>query len=196
MTSRPPSRAKPEMSETERQLRGLLAIKFQSYGAPADKMAKLDADIAALESIYNAPKKERRKWQEGDEPLEHHYQCNVITWWTKQHNYYHLPSRALFSIPNAQILMKQATNRNAVLHYLKAEGMRDGILDMMLAVVRAPYAGLFIESKRSKGIVSQDQQDYLDYFNAAGYKAVVARSDEIAIQFIKTYLTGESSEQT
>jgi hypothetical protein len=126
-------------------------------------------------------------------PTEHEYQCKVITWFTRQHKVLGVPdARALYAVPNAQILMRSARNVNAVLSYLMAEGMRKGPPDLNLDVMRKGYGGLRIEMKRGEdGVLSAEQVWYQNYLNGAGYKAVVCRSDMEAINAIKSYLGRE-----
>ena len=76
----------------------------------------------------------------------------------------------------------------------KAEGMISGISDLFLPLPLGKYAGLYIEMKKpktatsAKGVLSQNQKDFLDYANAVGYKAVVAYGAMEAINYIKEYL--------
>lgn len=86
----------------------------------------------------------------------------------------------------------------------KAEGMKSGISDIFLpypicsdngdGTHRMIYAGLYIEMKRpkvanvSKGVISQNQKDFLEYANKVGYKAVVCYGATEAIEAIKNYL--------
>jgi hypothetical protein len=182
-----------EMSDTETKLRNAEWTLFQAkgFGASDEKLKPLQEQVAALRAMCDRPKVVRTRPVKTviDEPIEHDEQCDIVTWWTRHHKHWNIPALALFAIPNGQILMRSAKNPAAVMNYLKKEGFRDGVSDMMLAVVRPPYAGLFIENKRlKKGGLSTEQRWYMDYFNAAGYKAVMCRGHQAAIDEIKLYL--------
>lgn len=72
---------------------------------------------------------------------------------------------------------------------LKAEGVKSGISDMMLACPRGAYHGLFIElKKRDGGKVSTAQQDWINRLNQAGYLATVAHGAKEAVDIIINYL--------
>lgn len=89
---------------------------------------------------------------------------------------------------------------------MKAEGLRDGVPDVALPVpvfdwddIRLKYCkyhGLYIEMKIEKrrnqkdGGCSEDQLEWLDYLNKAGYKAVVCYNWEEAVNVIEEYLNG------
>ena len=72
---------------------------------------------------------------------EHQEQSAVISWWALAHRQYGLPEFALFAIPNggARDVITGAR--------LKAEGVRRGVVDLMLAKPNGTFSGLFIEMK-------------------------------------------------
>ncbi len=78
---------------------------------------------------------------------------------------------------------------------LKAEGVRKGIPDMMLAVVRAPYAGLFLEGKTEDGRLSDEQKEVIAYLKKAGYRCEVPRSPEDYMAWIGNYLGEPNGQQ-
>lgn len=54
---------------------------------------------------------------------------------------------------------------------LKAEGVKKGFPDIILAAARGKYHGLFIEMKRRRDYaISQDQEDWKQFLEAQGYK--------------------------
>jgi hypothetical protein len=136
-----------------------------------------------------ADAKPRAPRQASTIPSEHEEQKAVVAWWGLQGKAWGYPRNALFAIPNAQALIKFADNPNAFLTYLKVEGMRDGMLDLMLAVPANGRHGLFIEMKRSKGgVVSDEQSANVEMFTRLGYDASVRHGAEAGIAAIKTYL--------
>ena len=116
---------------------------------------------------------------------EHQMQCAVIRWWQYAHHSYKLPEFALFAIPNGGA-------RDAVTGALmKAEGVRAGAPDLMLAVPWGPYhdnSGLFIEMKANKNKPTSQQLAFIAYLESAGYKCAVHWSAISAIEEIKAYL--------
>lgn len=91
----------------------------------------------------------------------------------------------MFAIPNGG---KRSGRTGAM---LKAEGVKSGISDIMLAYPCNGYYGLFIELKKRNGKPSdvlESQQDWIDRLNQAGYLAKVAYGAKEAVQIIKDYL--------
>jgi hypothetical protein len=77
----------------------------------------------------------------------------------------------------------------------KAMGVKAGVPDVFLDVPRGGFHGLRIEMKRRKGgRVSDDQADWLDYYNANGYRAVVCYGWDEARMEIEDYLRGGGEE--
>ena len=123
------------------------------------------------------------------EASEHQHQVAVINWWGNQCNFYNLPRFALFSIPNANMLLGKANNPALVMNYLKSEGFRKGAPDLMLAVPTEKHPGMFIELKRNeKAVIRPEQCEFQAYLCRIGYKAVICTSSEHAINSIKSYL--------
>lgn len=122
--------------------------------------------------------------------------------------------RWLFAIPNGATFGDDAKSRAIRGGRMKAEGLRDGVVDVMLPVSRPHnfniptswvYHGLFIEMKKPDvrlkrgpngpgpwdfGGVSDNQKEFLDFAVAQGYKCVVCYSWYEAANEIKIYLTG------
>lgn len=90
--------------------------------------------------------------------------------------------KRLFAIPNGGHRSKVTATR------LKMEGVRRGVPDLMLPVMRGGYGGLWIEMKTSKGRASPDQRDWLAYLSEAGYRAEVCHGTEAAIAVLEDYL--------
>jgi hypothetical protein len=115
-------------------------------------------------------------------PTEHQEQCAVIKWWWQVHKMYGLPVFALFAVPNggARDVITGAR--------LKAEGVRRGVYDLILAKPTSIYGGLFLEMKAGDNKPSEDQVSFGQYLTEAGYKASVHWSAQSAIEEIESYL--------
>jgi hypothetical protein len=133
----------------------------------------------------------RRQSVPSDFLTEHQEQVAVIEWWGLQGPVWGFPRKALFAIPNGQILMAHADNKQAVMGYLRAEGFRDGIPDLMLAVPFGGFHGLFIELKRAKpapSSISEDQVEYAAMLHELGYASGIHHGSASAISAIRHYL--------
>ena len=112
---------------------------------------------------------------------EHDEQVAVCQWWAAACASYGLPERALLAIPNA------ARRSYALASYMKAEGLRAGTPDMLLAVPHRNLGGLWIEMKRKPNKPSDEQIEMIDFLEC-GYAVKVAYSADEAIDTIKEYL--------
>jgi hypothetical protein len=120
-------------------------------------------------------------------PSEHESQVAVIDWWNWQCKKWDLPPFALFAIPNAG-----AGAQRGQAGKMKAEGVRKGAPDLMLAVAYvdrgALCPGLLIEMKRKPNVPRPEQAEFILYLRLQGYHVVVAWCAEEAILAIKGYL--------
>lgn len=113
---------------------------------------------------------------------EHKEQAALVDWAARAAK--HTPGlNMLFSIPNG------GKRSPACANYMVAEGLKAGVPDLCLAYPVAGYAGLFIEMKRSEGILpSKSQKKWIDRLRQAGYRAEVCGSFEAAKKIILEYL--------
>lgn len=122
-------------------------------------------------------------------PSEHDEQCVVTDWWDLCCHTWGLPQFALFAIPNAG-----AGGQKGRAGWLKAEGVRPGVPDLMLAVAYtldgAFFPGLYIEMKRKPNVPSLDQKAVIAFLRLHGYHVVVAWDADEAMLAITGYLNG------
>ena len=141
-----------------------------------------EAELEKMDSL-------RRKPVTLDTVSEAQEQTAVMTW--ARYNERRYPMlKWLHHIPNGGMRSTMKAVR------LKAEGVRPGVSDLCLPVPRGGYHGMYIEMKRpdhSNGPTS-DQKDWLDYFNRAGYRAVVCYGYEEAVKEIQRYYGVPESE--
>ena len=118
------------------------------------------------------------------EPSEHDSQRAVCDWWRLACKGYGLPEFSLFAVPNG------GARHVAVARKLKAEGVRAGILDLVLTVPRIDLGcgALFVEMKRRPNKPSAEQEAVILYLRKRGYHAVVCYSAQEAITAISAYL--------
>lgn len=102
----------------------------------------------------------------------------------------------MFHIPNGG---SRGNGRDAMIRgaQLKAQGVKAGVCDIMLPVVRGKWAGLFIEMKKpdqrsvtgkGKGGVKSDQKEFGDFVSNQGYGYTVCYSWEEAARVVEGYL--------
>lgn len=94
------------------------------------------------------------------------------------------PDALLFAVPNGGLRNPRVAAR------LKAEGVKAGAPDLLLAEPRGPYVGMAIEMKRvGFGKLRRNQKDFLDRLAARGWCVVVAdRGVDYAFARVESYL--------
>ena len=110
-----------------------------------------------------------------------------VMWWAYGCKRYGIPETLLLAIPNG------GARHIAVARKLKAEGVRAGVSDYLLAVPRGVYHGLFLELKAGgpgipKGRVSKEQMAFGDTVRAQWYSFGVAYGTDEAINLVDMYL--------
>lgn len=90
----------------------------------------------------------------------------------------------LHHIPNGKKRSKGVAGQ------LKAMGVKRGIHDLFLPVVKAPYHGLYIEMKNPDGTggMTPEQKEYSEHCESQGYKWAECRNAGEAIDVIQTYM--------
>lgn len=146
------------------------------YAAMSGQPSRLDY------SGYDLDRKRAAPVRDENVPSEHQSQAAVISWWRLSCTGYQLPEFALFAIPNGGARDVITGSR------LKQEGVRAGILDLMLAVKRGNFGGLFIEMKKLGNRPSPAQKEVMDYLARAGYQRYVCWTSHAAIAAIREYL--------
>ena len=119
-------------------------------------------------------------------PTEDEEQMALFTWANHMAMTGRLPELArLFHVPNGGSRGPAEAGR------FKAMGVKPGVPDVFLDVPRGGFHGLRIEMKRrNEGKVSKDQTDWINYYNANGYRAVVCYGWDEARMEIEDYLRG------
>lgn len=110
---------------------------------------------------------------------EHAHQVTLIQEYDRLFSEY---EDLLFAIPNG------GKRSIKVALELKKEGVRSGVPDMMLAVAKGGYHGLFIELKKINGRAQPNQKKWQKMLREQGYKAEIIEGWEDAIKEIREYL--------
>lgn len=165
----------------DQQRMSIAAQRHLAMSAPPEKreaaMAFVEQQAASIPQ-----KRAYTKRTVANGPSEHQIQAAVIQWWAAAHKSFNLPKFSLFAIPNGGARDTITGAR------LKAEGVRPGSPDLMLAVRRDPCAGLFIEMKIHPNKLTDNQQKFQNYLIDAGYSACSCWTAEDAIQMISCYI--------
>ena len=117
-------------------------------------------------------------------PSEHEEQSALMRW-AELAAHQEPDLGLLFAIPNG------GHRHPSVAAALKREGVKSGVPDLFLPVVRAPFPGLFIELKAQSGTLSPTQKRWGDLLRAQGYAYAVAFGWEEAKDVLEGYLKGE-----
>lgn len=145
--------------------------------------AAIEAMLRAERKRKAAPRKAPKK--NADVPLEEDDQVALIKWfddWAPAE----LQGRLAASSGGARMAMKTAVRQ-------KRAGSRKGYPDLQLLVPHGGYHGLVIEMKRTRGgRIEPEQLEWLEWFAAMGYRAVVCKGFEAAKSVITDYLDGFS----
>lgn len=88
----------------------------------------------------------------------------------------------LFTCAPAVAKSARQGHENKMMGYLK------GFPDLFFAVPRKGYNGLFIELKTKSGRVQPEQEEIVQKLNDLGYKALICRGADFAIEAINNYL--------
>lgn len=91
--------------------------------------------------------------------------------------------KLLFHIKNET---KEGVRQVAIDRYL---GVKKGVPDLFLPVVRGAYHGLFIEMKTEKGRTSPEQEWWGEQLSMGGYLFRVCHGWKAAVQTLEQYLT-------
>lgn len=94
----------------------------------------------------------------------------------------------IFAVPNGGKRGKAQAGK------LKAEGVKAGMLDLILPVAVGGKHGLFLEMKAAGGRLTHEQKGWIDYLRGAGYAAAVAHGFDAARAVLVAYLaTGRTA---
>lgn len=114
---------------------------------------------------------------------EHNHQAALIRW-AALHTKKYPELKALYAVPNAA---KRTARQGA---WMKAEGLRAGVPDIVLPVPRGTYAGLFIEMKAGKNKPTPIQMEWHRVLREVGHRVEVCYSWLAAANVIEKYLNG------
>jgi len=106
---------------------------------------------------------------------EYDEQCRVI-------DYCDIMKIPVFAIPNggSRHLLEAVK--------LKRSGVRAGVPDLCIPLVRKGYNGLYIEMKRKGGKLRIEQKDWLELLNNNGYLAKACWGFDEAKELIEKYI--------
>lgn len=154
-----------------------------------NKWASHYASLAGLAPVHVKPVPDIKARAARLEPTEHESQKALIQWWDKQCVVWGVPKFALFAVPNGSVLAGDDIARARSMQRMKSEGFRNGAPDLILAVARKGFHGMYIEMKSRTGRASPEQIAFHSYLRDAGYCVEMLKSTELAIEAIKFYMS-------
>lgn len=120
-------------------------------------------------------------------PTEEDEQITLFEWAGRM-TYTYPELRWLYHVPNGGSRGKAEAGR------FKAMGVKSGVPDVALDIPRGGLHGLRVEMKRRDGgKLSDAQREWIDHYNAIGYRAVVCHGWQEAAKAIEEYLKGEET---
>jgi hypothetical protein len=120
-------------------------------------------------------------------PSEHGEQAAIIAW--ARMNEWRIPELALlFSTLNGIPIPASSMTRAKIINRMKAEGMKNGVPDLILLVPHGGYHGLVIELKVGANKPSDEQTWWLDALDKQGYRAVAIWGADECIKLLEDYL--------
>lgn len=121
------------------------------------------------------------------EPSEEQEQITLFEW-AETMTYTYPDLRWLYHVPNG------GSRGTAEAGRFKAMGVKSGVPDVALDIPRGGFHGLRVEMKRTKGgKLSDAQREWIDHYNAIGYRAVVCHGWQEAAKAIEEYLKREAT---
>ena len=121
------------------------------------------------------------------EPSEENEQITLFEWAATM-TYTYPELRWMYHIPNGGSRGKAEAGR------FRAMGVKSGVPDVALDIPRGGFHGLRVEMKRRDGgKLSDAQKEWIDHYNAIGYRAVVCHGWQEAAKAIEEYLKGEAT---
>lgn len=125
-------------------------------------------------------------------PLEAEEQAEVFAYLKTLDCYTHAGRRPAgdfaFAVPNGSVLAGDAGQRARQMRSMKAQGLKPAVSDIVIALPRQGFHGMFLEMKRVKySRVDDAQIEWRDLMTAVGYFAVICRGFDEAKQAIDGY---------
>lgn len=108
-------------------------------------------------------------------PTEHQIQCAVV-------DFCALKGIPIFAIPNGGFRHITTAKK------LQREGVKSGVPDLFIPIIRGKVGGMFLEMKRKGGKLSDVQKFWLNQLEEEGYRVKVAFSVDEAIKAIEDYV--------
>ena len=119
------------------------------------------------------------------QPTEAEEQAALFEWAS-----YYPELRFMYAVPNGG-------SRNVIeARNLKRQGVKSGVPDICLPVAAGGYHGLYIELKVGRNKPSENQEQWLEYLNKAGYMTKVCYGFQEARETIAGYISNRERRGT
>jgi len=94
----------------------------------------------------------------------------------------------MFAIPNG------GHRKISVARRLKREGVKAGVLDVLIPIPRGNYIGMWIEMKFGKNKLTKEQAAFMEKMRDFGYHCAVAYVVDDAVKEVRNYMQMEKHE--
>jgi hypothetical protein len=171
-------------------------LSAQLHGSPKPPDLPPVSAPAKAKTPASTPKRAKSQGKAVAVPTESQEQCEFVAWFRREYANLGLPSPLLLMASQAGTMLGGSGDamRFARFAKLKREGFVSGVPDVFIAAPRAPYHGLFIEMKRTKGgTLSDAQKEIHALLRSQEYVVVVARGAQEAKNYTQKYLCGNIS---
>ncbi len=151
---------------------------------PAPKCAELPGKCAVRAPNIAKPKP----------PTESQEQSAFVSWWRANYADLGVPSPLLLIASQAGAMLGGGNDRMRFGRFnkLKREGFLSGVPDLLVAVPRGSWHGLWLEMKRTKGgKVSPEQEAMHAALRSQSYLVAVCAGADAAQLSTEMYLTGQ-----
>ncbi len=113
---------------------------------------------------------------------ESRIQKAVIIYWRVHCKHFGLEENLLFKVAN------EGQRSEMYGKIMKDEGLRAGVSDLFLSTARGGFHGMYLEIKKSDGVVSDSQRAFLKAVGREKYFTRVAYSYDEAVAALEEYL--------
>lgn len=102
-----------------------------------------------------------------------------------------------YAVPNASKLAGSADQRARMMSSMKAQGLKTGVSDLVIALPAAEFHGAYLELKRAKGgRVDPEQAAWCHRMRFAGYFADIVAGLDQAMEFVGWYHSAHLGQKT
>lgn len=90
------------------------------------------------------------------------------------------------------MLAGSQAQRARYMNFLKTQGLKTGVSDIVIALPRGQYHGAYMELKRdASSRITPDQRGWIELMSAVGYCSAIVKGYDAARKFAEDYLASQ-----